>query len=72
MSDKTSGCSVTITLSEDEFEKLRACSEYRKLNVDEVVRMYIRDWIETDHPASQGRFGRRQIYRDYPTEMQGG
>jgi hypothetical protein len=55
---------VTISLNEQELAKLGACAKYRQMSVAEVVQHYLNDWIDTDYPASQGTFNRRQLYRD--------
>ena len=60
---------VTLVLSEENMEKLQACAEYRGLSVEDVVRLYVQDWIDTDYSTSQGAISRRMLYRDYPDNM---
>lgn len=62
--------SVTVSFTEDEFAKLCACAKYRNVEVAEAVHHYVRDWVDVDYPASQGRrFSRREIYRTDPWEV---
>lgn len=55
---------VTVALTEQETARLGACAKYRQMSVAEVVQHYLNDWIDTDYPASTGRFSRLQLYRD--------
>ena len=57
---------ITITVDESLMDRLNACAEWRNHPVEELVRLYVEDWVAIDYPESQGRLTRRGLYRDGP------
>lgn len=60
---------VTVTFSDETMDMLKACTAWRDVSVEDLVRAYAEDWLDVDYPESRGGRTRRGIHRDGPITL---